>query len=200
MLRRVILPSIVGLSVLLGGTSAAVAAIPNNFIAMYNQAAMGDTDKTEPVNQALSELVAREGATALNLVYLGSSETLLGRDAFLPWNKMKHVEKGIAQIDKGLSLLKSNQNEEELVMGLPYSYLAQANAAVVFTTLPSMFNQFDKGYELYLELLSQKDFQTYSPDATAWIYEYAIQAAKNADDTSNAKLWSAQLQSMKTVE
>lgn len=200
MLKRPLLVSAIALPVFLTGMNDAFATVPEEIIAMYNQAAMGDEDKTEQVNKALHKLVESEGATALNLVYLGSSETLMGRDAFLPWNKMKHVEKGIAQIDKGLSLLDSESHGSELVAGLPAPYLAKANAAVVLTTLPDMFNQFDKGYELYLELLSNEDFHTYSPEATTWIYEYAIQAAGKADDHKHASDWSEQLQTLSKVK
>lgn len=48
----------------------------------YNQAAQGDEKLVEPLYADLEKLVAQEGATALSLVYLGSTRTLMGRDAF----------------------------------------------------------------------------------------------------------------------
>ncbi|MGJ7096438.1 hypothetical protein [Vibrio hannami] len=191
--------SILSISLLVAGHSA-MAAVPTELINMYNQAAQGDEDKTEEVYKALSSLIEKEGASALGLVYLGGSETLLGRDAFLPWNKMKYVEKGVAKIDKGLSLIDADFASPDLVMGLPENYLARANAAAVYTGLPDMFNQFDKGYDIYLELLSREDFPSYHPAAISWVYEYAIKAAENTGDSEQANKWSEQLQTLSSAD
>ena len=40
-------------------------------------------------------------------------------------------------------------------MGLPEYYLSRAMAATTFTQLPGMFNHFEPGYELYLQLLAE---------------------------------------------
>ncbi|MCV5656233.1 hypothetical protein OFN54_33340, partial [Escherichia coli] len=71
----------------------------------FNQAAQGDTGLVDTVHDELSQLVQKQGATPVTLVYLGSSETLQGRDAFMPWNKMKFTERGLATIQKGLDLM-----------------------------------------------------------------------------------------------
>ena len=52
-----------------------------------------------------------------------------------------------------------------------------------------MFNHFERGYDLYLELLSEPKFQQQPFEATAWIYGYAIQAALRAEDTEQANQW-----------
>jgi len=163
-------------------------------LSMYNQAAQGDEEMVEAAHDALKSILDKEGATPLTLVYLGSTETLQGRDAFLPWNKMKYVEKGLATIDKSLTLLNSIEQpvaEQARVQGLPEAYLTRAMAATTYTSLPDMFNHFDRGYDLYLGLLSEEEFSHQNFAATAWIYRYAITASIRAQDFAQAQSWLA---------
>ncbi|RBM27542.1 hypothetical protein [Vibrio tarriae] len=168
-----------------------VFALPSEaMIQRYNQAAQGDEKLVEPLYADLEKLVAQEGATALSLVYLGSTRTLMGRDAFLPWKKMRYSEEGLAMIEKGLSLLSANtSNSEEIRNGLPVQMLAMAVAAATYTSMPDMFNHFERGYDLYLNLLADPQFQTQPFAATAWIYRLAIVAALRANDEAQARLW-----------
>ena len=57
--------------------------------------------------------------------------------------------------------------------------------------LPDMFNHFERGYDLYLALLSEPTFQQQPYQATAWVYGYAVQAALRADDINQANQWVA---------
>ncbi|ENM3917597.1 hypothetical protein DDN19_001884 [Vibrio cholerae] len=175
-----------------------VFALPSEaMIQRYNQAAQGDEKLVEPLYSDLEKLVAQEGATALSLVYLGSTRTLMGRDAFLPWKKMRYSEEGLATIEKGLSLLSSQATQssehtassEEIRNGLPVQMLAMAAAAATYTAMPDMFNYFERGYDLYLNLLADPQFQAQPFAATAWIYRLAIVAALRAKDEAQARLW-----------
>ncbi|BDY04325.1 hypothetical protein [Ferrimonas sp. YFM] len=166
-------------------------------IDLYNQAAQGDSALVEQVRIKLEQRVEAEGKQPLTLVYLGGTHTLMGRDAWMPWNKLSHVETGVSFIHQGLALLKEQAvplDEQPRVLGLPDSQLAQANAAVTFTQLPEFFGQFDAGYDLYLTLLSDKAFEAQPIEACAWVYLYAIHAALKADDDYQARLW------LKTLE
>ncbi len=161
-------------------------------LALYNQAASGDESKVDEVYKQLNNNLNQQGATPLNLVYLGSTQALQGRDAFLPWNKMKFTEKGLATIDKALNLL-GNLNtpleQQDIVQGLPEAYLTQAMAAVTYSQLPDLFNHFERGYDLFIGLLSEPQFEQQHFAATAWIYHYAIQASLRANDLEQAKQW-----------
>ena len=161
-------------------------------IQLYYQAADGDESKTEEAYNAFTALVEKEGAKPLTLVYQGSAETLLGRDAWMPWNKMKHVEQGLAKISKGLTLLSANNltlAEQENIMGLPEYYLSRAMAATTYTQLPDLFNHFEPGYELYLQLLAEPEFAEHPFMASSWVYRYAIEAAVRAEDRQQAQKW-----------
>ena len=163
-------------------------------LSLYNQAAQGDEEMVDVAYDALNAILSKEGATPLTLVYLGSTETLQGRDAFLPWNKMKYVEKGLATIDKSLTLLSNVEQpiaDQPRVQGLPEAYLTRAMAATTYTSLPDMFNHFERGYDLYLDLLSEEEFAHQHFAATAWIYRYAITASIRAEDLTQAKSWLA---------
>ncbi|MCR9385949.1 hypothetical protein NB500_04020 [Vibrio metoecus] len=159
-------------------------------IERYNQAAQGDETLVEPLYADLEKLVEQEGATPLSLVYLGSTRTLMGRDAFLPWKKMRYSEEGLSTIEKGLSLLSDDTANSVLRRnGLPVAMLAVAVAAATYTAMPDMFNHFERGYDLYLNLLADPQFQAQPFAATAWIYRLAIVAALRAKDQAQAKQW-----------
>ncbi|CAH7192184.1 hypothetical protein L1D33_03660 [Vibrio chagasii] len=170
----------------------ALANPSSDVLDIYNQAAQGNEELVEVAYERLNDTLQQDGATPLTLVYLGSTETLMGRDAFLPWNKMKYVEKGLSTIDKSLGLLKDEDqpiHEQPRVQGLPDSYLTRAMAAVTYTSLPDMFNHFDRGYDLFLSLLSEDEFQQQHFSATSWIYRYAITASIRAEDLTQAQTW-----------
>nr|WP_233419665.1 hypothetical protein [Vibrio metoecus] len=159
-------------------------------IERYNQAAQGDETLVEPLYADLEKLVEQEGATPLSLVYLGSTRTLMGRDAFLPWKKMRYSEEGLSTIEKGLSLLSDDTANSVLRRnGLPVAMLAVAVAAATYTAMPDLFNHFERGYDLYLNLLADPQFQAQPFAATAWIYRLAIVAALRAKDQAQAKQW-----------
>ncbi|WP_158119033.1 hypothetical protein [Vibrio metoecus] len=172
------------------GSWQAMAQPSEAMIERYNQAAQGDETLVEPLYADLEKLVEQEGATPLSLVYLGSTRTLMGRDAFLPWKKMRYSEEGLSTIEKGLSLLSDDTANSALRRnGLPAAMLAVAVAAATYTAMPDMFNHFERGYDLYLNLLADPQFQAQPFAATAWIYRLAIVAALRAKDQAQAKQW-----------
>lgn len=71
---------------------------------------------------------------------------------------MKFTERGLATIRKGLDLMANQPmpiQEQQRLQGLPEYQLATAMAATTYTSLPDMFNHFERGYELYLTLLDE---------------------------------------------
>lgn len=184
------------LSLCLLAGAQAIAAPSDALIEQYNQAVQGDEDKVDVVYKQLQNQIENQASDALTLVYLGSTQTLMGRDAFLPWNKMKYVEQGLGTIAKGLDLLSDETTPlplQEIRQGLPETVLTRAIAATTYTSLPDMFNHFERGYDLYLDLLSDTDFTSQSFDAISWVYIYAIQAAIRAEDPKQSQLWADQM-------
>lgn len=178
---------------------SAQAALTNQDINIYNQAAMGDESQVGVAYELFSKLIKTEGATPLTLVYLGSTQTLKGRDAWMPWTAMNHTEKGLANIDKGLTLLAQQAaplDQQASFNGLKESFMARALAASTYSQLPDMFNHFERGYELFLSLLAEPEFATQSFAYCAWVYHYAIQAALRADDLAQASTWLTVMQQL----
>ncbi|KLV09633.1 hypothetical protein ABT56_00710 [Photobacterium aquae] len=180
------------------GMHMAYAAPDSALINAYNEAAMGNEDRVEEVYHQLNGLIEQQGATPLTLVYLGSTQMLQGRDAFLPWNKMKYVEQGVASIEKGLGLIDAMAQDKaqampDIVQGLPENMLARAVAAISLSQLPDLFNQLDHGYDLYLGLLAEPAFRSANFEATAWIYGGAIEAALRSGDWVQAEAWLAEM-------
>ncbi|KJY82767.1 hypothetical protein TW81_11120 [Vibrio galatheae] len=194
-MKTTTLASLISIGLLM--TSQAVASPSEEIITQYNLAAQGDEAKVEYVYQQLEQQIAQDGADPLSLVYLGSTKTLMGRDAFMPWNKMKYTEQGLATISKGLDLLNTQAiplDQQALRQGLPESLLAKAIAGSTFTSLPDMFNHFERGYDIFLDLLSDPSFKQQNYDAISWVYIYAIQAALKAEDKPQAQVWVADMQ------
>lgn len=165
----------------------------------YYSAAEGNEEMVDTVYRQLKQLVDEQGAKPVTMVYLGSTQTFQGRDALLPWNQMKYVEKGLATIAKGVNMIDSlpiDINEQERIQGLPEAYLTQAIAAITYTSLPDMFNHFERGYDLYLELLNDPQFSDQPFAASSWVYLNAIQAAIRAKDLTQAQTWLATMQSL----
>ncbi|MDF2155232.1 hypothetical protein [Vibrio sp. CAU 1672] len=184
------------LTTLVVSTSMAMANPSEQLISQFNQAAQGDSALINEVNDKLSLLIKEQGATPLTLVYLGSSETLQGREAWMPWNQLKITERGLATIQKGIDLMANQPiplQEQQRLNGLPEYQLATAMAATTFTALPDLFNHFERGYELYLSLLNNPGFTQQPFPATSWVYRYAIQAALRAEDRSQAERWLAEM-------
>ncbi|CAM3798607.1 hypothetical protein VA7868_01044 [Vibrio aerogenes CECT 7868] len=186
-----------GLCLLL--VSATVSAIPDEqLIEQYNQIATSHSGDIRVVIHKLNDQIERDGADALSLIYLGSAQTLEARDAWLPWNKMKYAERGISTIAKGLGLLPGEAAETAqypLRQGMPVPVLAKAIAAATYTSLPDMFNQFDRGYDLYLQLLHDHAFQALPLQQSGWVYRKAIEASIRNHDKPQAMAWVAQMQS-----
>ncbi len=171
---------------------SAQATLTDQDLIGYNQASSGDESQVEPAYQLFTQMIEQEGATPLTLVYLGSTQTFKGRDAWMPWTKMKHAEKGLATINKALILLATEEKplvDQMSLLGLKESHLTRAVAASTYTSLPDMFNHFERGYELFLTLLAEPEFINQPFLASAWVYGYAVKAALRADDLSQANRW-----------
>lgn len=165
-------------------------------ISLYRQAAQGNTNAVDVVYDRLTQRLKEHGPTPLTLIYLGSTETLQGRDAWMPWTKLRHTEHGLARMNKALDLLNQQGTpvtQQIQIHGLYESHLVKAVAGKTFTSVPGSFNHFERGYELYLDLLADAAFQQSPFEATAWVYLYAIQSALFIDDNEQANQWLASM-------
>lgn len=105
----------------------------------------------EPVCDQLSHYTSQvEG-----LVLYGSCQTLMGRDAWLPWNKMRYVNEGLVHIERALTDLNTADNKR-LFQGIPVYVFVWMMAASNYLNLPdNMFHTRQRGLALLEKIKAQ---------------------------------------------
>ncbi len=94
---------------------ARLAANPNDQEALlrlgihyHNRGGDGDEKAVEKAIDFLDRLLQLNNRNTVAMAFYGSAVTMQGRDAFLPWNKMKYVNEGIGKLDKAVMLDSTN--------------------------------------------------------------------------------------------
>jgi tetratricopeptide (TPR) repeat protein len=92
-----------------------LAANPNDQEALlrlgihfHNRGGEGDEKAVEKAVDFLDRLLQLNHRNTVAMAFYGSAVTMQGRDAFLPWNKMKYVNEGIGKLDKAVMLDSTN--------------------------------------------------------------------------------------------
>jgi hypothetical protein len=122
---------------------------------VFMKAAAGDNQATNEAVKAFESLAAVDSADApLYLAYLGAAQSMQGRDAFMPWTKMKAAEHGLDTLDKALRRLTPAQ-EQLRVRGTPVALEVKFLAASTFVQVPNMFfHRADRGRALLAEVVN----------------------------------------------
>ena len=128
----------------------------------FQRANAGESGAAAEAAEKFAKLLAAEPGNPLLLAYLGSAESMQGRDAMFPWKKMKFVEAGIADLDRALALLKP-EHAQAPAGGVSVANEVKLTAASTFLGLPGFFNRGDAGLKLVRELAAQPGFAT-SPE------------------------------------
>lgn len=94
---------------------ARLAADPNDQEALlqlgiyyHNRGGNGDEKAVQKGVELLNRLLQINARNTVAMAYYGSAVTMQGRDAFLPWNKMKYVNDGVGKLDKAVMLDSTN--------------------------------------------------------------------------------------------
>lgn len=114
----------------------AFGAARQQFIAGSN----GDSAARDAAIEAFEKLSAEQPGNPAYLAYQGAGFTLRGRDAMMPWDKMKYTEKGADMIEKALSLL-APEHDTLLISGTPASIETRLVAANTLLALPGFMNR-----------------------------------------------------------
>lgn len=138
------------------------------------------------------EIYSSDEQDPLALVYLGSSHTLMGRDALMPWSKMRYTETGLDEMALALRLLKP-EHDTTLFNAMPVSVHVKTTAAITFTQVPSFFGRQEEGYYLFEDILSDPVFLALPNPAQTFAYYFAISAANQLDKSAQANDWQAKL-------
>ena len=156
----------------------AQAVVPGDMIKLYNAVGQGESSQTNELHQQLSGLNEADPQDASTLFYLGASETLKGRDAFWPWSKLKWTENGLARMDKALMMITDDDWQHQYQQ-MPLALQMQAQAAIVYTSVPDMFAVNERGNQLFEQVFADPRFQQIPAEATSWVYFYGIQATED---------------------
>lgn len=119
-------------------------------------------DEGDTLEQAIDEfqaLLDKEPKHSVYRAYLGASISLQSRDAWMPWNKMKYSERGLAKIDDALKMLKRNPSDQ-MLLGMPVRFHTKFIAAATFIGMPDdIFHRHRKGKELLESIISDAAYK-----------------------------------------
>jgi hypothetical protein len=172
----------IGLSV----TAAEAGESPNSFAAaqkLFLRGLDGDKEACAAAAQRFESLLAEDPKNPLILAYLGSTETLLGKHAWMPWSKTRHAEKGLALLDQALASLAPQQKGASSLVGLEVRLVVGRT----FAAVPRFFKRFDQGKALLDGLVADPGLQEAPDSFQASVHIAAAQAAKADGDDTQAK-------------
>lgn len=141
-------------ALLLAAGTAVAADVPfNQAVEIFMRAQRGQDREVEPAVAAFGALAKAEPRNPVYAAYLGSALALRGRDAWMPWNRIKYVEEGLDHLDRALAALKP-EHDRALLRGVPMGIETRLAVANTFLRLPDgIFHRRAQGRKLVAELL-----------------------------------------------
>ncbi len=136
---------------LLGGAWAASAAPLEAAYQEFTLARTGDQAAIERAASAFDTLLKAEPTNPLLMAYAGASTSLRATTTWLPWQKMRFAEDGLAQLDKALALLSPAHNTA-LPQQVPAALEVRFVAAATFLAVPGFMNRGARGKKLLAEV------------------------------------------------
>lgn len=157
-----------------GAARADVAAAD----AAFARALAGDSTATGQAVAAYAPLAATDAPEApLYQAYLGAAQAMQGRDAWMPWNKIKATERGLDTLDKALRRIEP-RHDTVAVHGVPVSLEARLVAATSFVAVPdAIFHRADQGRQL-LQAILRSPLYALAPPAFRERVETQVAKAK----------------------
>ncbi|MFO1319079.1 MAG: hypothetical protein U1F52_05655 [Burkholderiales bacterium] len=153
----------------------------------FFRAVQGDGAAVTAASARFQTLLDQEPDNVVLRAYLGSCLTLQGREALMPWTKMRLVEAGLTHIDKALAQLTA-KHDAPVPDGLPPAFETRLVAASTFLRLPDLFHRFDAGKRVVDEAMRHPAFASLSAKAqSGFLYQSARVAQKEgrrADEIS----------------
>lgn len=148
--------------------------------AVFQRAVAGQTSATDEAVNLFARLAAQNPSSApLYLAYQGAAQTLQGRDAWLPWNKLHATERGLATLDKALRLASALPDHAKL-HGIPIVVALRLTAASTFLALPDFFHRLDDAKDILRATLDSPAFAQTPSEVRAQVYRQAAIAASRS--------------------
>jgi hypothetical protein len=159
----------------------------------FNAARAGKVASSQVVTQ-FSALLERDPANPLLAAYRAAAVVMQARDAWLPWNKMKYLDDGLADMDRALAMLKP-QHERTDASGVPVASTVRLVAANSFIAVPSFANRGAEGRRLVRSLIASDGFTSTPAAFRIAALELAISSSTDAD--ASRALWERRLSELK---
>ncbi len=147
-----------------------------NAQAVFERSLAGDDSVTGVALNQFRILSMTYRENPLFLAYQGACYTLMGRDAFWPWNKTGYPKKGLDIIGKALLMLKPVHDFEKM-RGVPISVETRLVAVSTFSGVPKSFKHFEKAKVVLKDLFQSSAFSDSPVPIQAHIYWHAAKIA-----------------------
>lgn len=144
--------------------------------AEFFRAVQGDGGAVKTASERFQALLDQEPDNVVVRAYLGSCITLQGREALMPWTRMRLVEAGLTHIDKALGQL-APRHDAPVGDAMPAALEARLVAVSTFLKLPDLFRRFDAGKRVLDEALRHPAYGALPASAQA---AFQFQIAKVA--------------------
>ncbi|MBI4985142.1 MAG: hypothetical protein HZC24_07320 [Rhodocyclales bacterium] len=176
---KALIPAI-GLVALMLFSAAASAGPEEDFAAadaLFQKARGGDGEATAEAVARFERLAAADTPYApLYLAYQGAAQTLQGRDAWMPWTKMRATERGLATLDKALRRLEA-RHDTTLLRQAPVAAEVRLGAATTYLAVPGLFNRFDAAKAALRAAFASPAYAAAPPALRAELHRRAAEAA-----------------------
>lgn len=144
---------------------------------VFNQSLAGDESVTGVALNQFKMLSMTYRDNPLFFAYKGACKTLMGRDAWMPWNKASYTEEGLEDISKALRMLKP-KHDQQMMLGSPISVETRLIAVSTFSEVPDSFNHFEKAKKVLKELFQSPALKASPPELQAKVYQLAAKIAR----------------------
>jgi hypothetical protein len=145
---------------------------------VFMRAQQGLDKEIGPAVAAFHALATAEPRNPVYAAYLGAAQALRGREALMPWNKLKYTEEGLDTLDRALASL-GPEHDGALLRGVPMGIEARLTAANTFLRVPDgIFHRRAQGKRLIAELLKHPALAGAPAGIRAAVDAAAAQAAR----------------------
>jgi hypothetical protein len=154
--------------------------------AVFERAKRGEPRASERASELFQKLSEQDPANPLYLAYWGSSDTMRGRDAWAPWDKMKFARGGLDLIDRALARL-TPAHDQMTVGAVPVSVETRLVAASTFLAVPDFLDRFERGKAVVAEALRSSAYaRSPGPIRAQLQYQAALVARREKRDSDEA--------------
>jgi hypothetical protein len=143
---------------------------------LFTAGSGGDGDALDKAIAAFQAMAVANPGHPVFAAYEGSATAMKGRDALMPWDKLKYAEKGANAIEKALTQL-TPANDEALVNGSPESQVVRLIAVETLLALPDFMNRKAAGKRALEQGLASPGFAQSNPVVKAGFLSAAARVA-----------------------